>query len=320
MKIWLKTVLVYSGLSMLLLGCSAHMPAPVSSLNKDYTQIERGSYRGSYYEVRKGDTLYYIAYVTDKDVNELIRYNQLAPPYIIQPGQKLRLWQPVYKAPAYGGTGAGKAGSAVVAHTSSKVASTAASVISLNKSISSKAKRSTSQKSTSGKHPVVKKVDKKSSKEYLASKQNVNSVSDHNKTDTAKATKSSKVSASRSKVDSWLWPTKGRVIRKFSSGDQGNKGIDIAGRRGQSVVSTARGVVVYSGSALRGYGNLVIVKHNDNYLSAYAHNDSLLVREGQSVHAGQKIATMGSSGSNRVKLHFEIRYQGKSVNPQRYLP
>jgi lipoprotein NlpD len=110
------------------------------------------------------------------------------------------------------------------------------------------------------------------------------------------------------------------VVKKFSAGNQGNKGIDIGGQRGQSIVSTAKGTVVYSGNALRGYGNLIIVKHNDNYLSAYAHNDRLLVNEGQSVKAGQKIATMGSSGTNNVKLHFEIRYQGKSVNPQRYLP
>ena len=85
-------------------------------------------------------------------------------------------------------------------------------------------------------------------------------------------------------------------------------------------MSTANGTVVYSGNALRGYRNLVIVKHNDNYLSAYAHNERLLVKEGQSVKAGQKIATMGSSGANGVRLHFEIRYQGKSVNPNRYLP
>lgn len=85
-------------------------------------------------------------------------------------------------------------------------------------------------------------------------------------------------------------------------------------------MSTAGGTVVYSGNALRGYGNLVIVKHNDNYLSAYAHNDQLLVSEGQSVKAGQKIATMGSSGATSVRLHFEIRYKGKSVNPKRYLP
>lgn len=113
---------------------------------------------------------------------------------------------------------------------------------------------------------------------------------------------------------------KGRVIKNFSVGEQGNKGIDIAGQRGQPIVSTAGGTVVYSGNALRGYGNLVIVKHNDNYLSAYAHNDRLLVSEGQSVKPGQKIATMGSSGASSVRLHFEIRYQGKSVNPKRYLP
>ncbi|GAL10439.1 lipoprotein NlpD [Vibrio astriarenae] len=109
-------------------------------------------------------------------------------------------------------------------------------------------------------------------------------------------------------------------VKNFAAGDQGNKGIDIAGQRGQAVVSTADGSVVYSGNALRGYGNLVIVKHNDDYLSAYAHNDKLLVNEGQSVKAGQQIATMGSSGASSVRLHFEIRYQGKSVNPKKYLP
>ncbi|WP_443083660.1 peptidoglycan DD-metalloendopeptidase family protein [Vibrio sp. HA2012] len=310
MKMQIKTALVCAGLSALLLGCSAHFPAPVSSLNKDYSQIERGSYRGSYYDVRQGDTLYYIAYITDKDVNELIRYNHLSAPYTIQPGQKLRLWRPAYKAPAYGGSGGSTAGRG----TSSSSAATASPAVSAAKSTTKTASRSTSQNSTSNKKPVVNKVDQTKSKEYLASKQNVKKNVKQTKPDTAR------VSSAGTKVDNWLWPAKGRVIRKFSSGDQGNKGIDIAGRRGQSVVSTAGGTVVYSGSALRGYGNLIIVKHNDNYLSAYAHNDSLLVKEGQSVKAGQKIATMGSSGANRVKLHFEIRYQGKSVNPQRYLP
>ncbi len=310
MKMQIKTALVCTSLSALLLGCSAHFPAPVSSLNKDYSQIERGSYRGSYYDVRQGDTLYYIAYITDKDVNELIRYNHLSAPYTIQPGQKLRLWRPAYKAPAYGGSGGSSAGRGA----SSSSVATASPAVSATKSTTKTASRSTSQNSTSNKKPVVNKVDQTKSKEYLASKQNVNKNVKQTKPDTAK------VSSADTKVDNWLWPAKGRVIRKFSSGDQGNKGIDIAGRRGQSVVSTAGGTVVYSGSALRGYGNLIIVKHNDNYLSAYAHNDSLLVKEGQSVKAGQKIATMGSSGANRVKLHFEIRYQGKSVNPQRYLP
>lgn len=120
-------------------------------------------------------------------------------------------------------------------------------------------------------------------------------------------------------VGKWRWPAEGKVIESFSDVQGGNKGVDIAGSRGQPVFATAAGRVVYSGNALRGYGNLIIIKHNDDYLSAYAHNDTILVRDQQEVQAGQKIATMGSSGTSSVRLHFEIRYKGKSVNPLRYL-
>jgi lipoprotein NlpD len=291
-------------LCSLLVGCTATSPAPVSGLKKDYSSLSRGSYRGSYYQVAKGDTLYFIAYVTDKDVKEIIRYNNLSAPYTIFPGQKLKLWQPAYTAPSYGGSGAGAAVASVATVTPAAIPSKS----SKNSAQQSKAS-STKSSSNVAKKESTKRVDQSKSKEYVGSsgKQNVNKK--------ATVAKSSNV-----KVSKWLWPTKGRVIKNFSAGDQGNKGIDIAGQRGQSIVSTAGGTVVYSGNALRGYGNLVIVKHNDNYLSAYAHNDRLLVNEGQSVKAGQKIATMGSSGAGSVRLHFEIRYQGKSVNPKRYLP
>lgn len=96
--------------------------------------------------------------------------------------------------------------------------------------------------------------------------------------------------------------------------------MDISGSRGQAVNAAAAGRVVYAGNALRGYGNLIIIKHNDDFLSAYAHNENLLVKDQQEVSAGQQIAKMGSSGTNAVKLHFEIRYKGKSVDPTRYLP
>ena len=115
----------------------------------------------------------------------------------------------------------------------------------------------------------------------------------------------------------WMWPVRGSVIRNFSSA---NKGLDIAGSRGQSVSAAADGQVVYSGNALRGYGNLVIINHNNEFLSAYAHNDMLLVKEGQRVKRGQVIAKMGSTDASRVMLHFEIRYRGNSVNPRKYLP
>lgn len=118
----------------------------------------------------------------------------------------------------------------------------------------------------------------------------------------------------------WRWPAKGQVIAGFQANSGLNQGIDIRGSLGESVGAAADGRVVYAGSGLRGYGNLVIIKHNDTYLSAYAHNRSLKVAEGESVKAGQDIAEMGSSGSDDVKLHFEIRRDGKPVNPMRYLP
>ncbi|MBM7059819.1 peptidoglycan DD-metalloendopeptidase family protein [Pseudomonas sp. UL073] len=118
----------------------------------------------------------------------------------------------------------------------------------------------------------------------------------------------------------WAWPANGPLIGKFSSNGSLNKGIDIAGELGQPVLAASDGSVVYAGSGLRGYGELVIIKHSDTYVSAYGHNRRLLVREGQQVKAGQTIAEMGSTGADRVKLHFEIRRQGKPVDPLQYLP
>ncbi|RMH82523.1 LysM peptidoglycan-binding domain-containing protein [Pseudomonas sp. AOB-7] len=118
----------------------------------------------------------------------------------------------------------------------------------------------------------------------------------------------------------WAWPTQGTVIGRFSSNGSLNKGIDIAGELGQPVLAASDGSVVYAGSGLRGYGELIIIKHSDTYVSAYGHNRRLLVREGQQVKAGQNIAEMGSTGADRVKLHFEIRRQGKPVDPLQYLP
>jgi lipoprotein NlpD len=117
----------------------------------------------------------------------------------------------------------------------------------------------------------------------------------------------------------WSWPAKGEVIAKFSTKAPTNKGIDISGSLGESVFAAAAGSVVYAGSGLLGYGNLVIIKHDDQFLSAYAHNKELLVKENQNVKAGQTIAEIGSSGTDKVKLHFEIRHKGKPVDPLKYL-
>jgi len=117
----------------------------------------------------------------------------------------------------------------------------------------------------------------------------------------------------------WEWPTPGKTIDNFSS-ENAQKGIDIAGRNGQPVITAAPGVVVYSGSGLRGYGQMIIVKHNDQFLSAYAHNSRLLVKEGDTVKAHQQIAEMGQTDTESVRLHFEIRKNGQPVDPMDYLP
>ncbi len=128
------------------------------------------------------------------------------------------------------------------------------------------------------------------------------------------------IPASVTKVEGWRWPVKGEVIRPFSLGNPVNKGIDIKGKRGDSVKAAAEGTVVYAGGNLRGYGKLVIVKHNDNFLSAYGNNDDILVKEGDRVKRGNTIARIGVNAAGIEMLHFEIRRNGKPEDPLKYLP
>ena len=121
-------------------------------------------------------------------------------------------------------------------------------------------------------------------------------------------------------ASAWRWPAQGQVIGRFVPGDQTQQGIDIAGKGGQDVLAAADGVVVYSGAGLVGYGELIIVKHSEEWLSAYAHNERRLVNEGARVGAGQVIARMGHTGAPRDMLHFEIRRNGKPVDPLALLP
>lgn len=310
-------ILVFLSVLGLLSACSVTSPAPVSSVGPDYDQIQRGSYRGSYYEVQKGDTLYYIAYITDRDVNDIISANKLTAPYTIFPGQKLNLWHQKYIPPSYGKKSSGEgaavaiAASAGAAATVSAAAATKPPVVSgSSANAKSNNQKIASQKKSGSSSQNKKNVEQQKVKEY-------SQPVTKNKPSVDKSV--NKPSATPQKI-SWQWPSKGRVVSGFSSSELGNKGIDIAGNRGQSVNASADGKVVYAGNALRGYGNLIIIKHNDDYLSAYAHNDRIFVSERQSVKKGQRIASMGSSGTNSVRLHFEIRYKGKSVNPLRYLP
>jgi len=221
------------------------------------------------HKVRRGDTLYSIAFQHGKDYRSLARWNGIRAPYTIFVGQKIRL----------------KRGKKQLARASKPRKSS---------QVTKKSSKSTIKKSSKD-----LKKNKKPAKKYV-------------NTDTKKGLVKGRIK--------WQWPSNGMILKKFSKKIATQKGIDIAGRLGQTIRATAGGRIVYSGSGLRGYGRLIIVKHNERFLSAYAHNRKLLVKEGQTVKQGQKIAEMGRSGTDRVKLHFEIRSDGTPVNPLRYLP
>ena len=276
----------------------------------DYSQIQKGSYKGNTYKVNKGDTMFLIAYLTGMDVKDLASMNNMKEPYSLSVGQTLKISNcstktvtttvpvkttapaapaapaepEVTYTPGANGTQIGSDGT-VIGPIKSGVATGGASTPAFTNNTPSTPVTMTTQVETTNNTPV-----------------NANVV----------APVASNVA--------WQWPTQGNVIQGFSNSDGGNKGIDISGSRGQAVKAAASGRVVYAGNALRGYGNLIIIKHNDDFLSAYAHNDKILVSDQQEVKAGQEIAKMGSTGTNAVKLHFEIRYKGKSVDPVRYLP
>ena len=281
-------------LVLLIAACSSRSgPAPVTTLElreNFYQQRNRGTLNASSYTVQRGDTLYAIAFRAGKDVRELAGINGIASPYTIYPGQKLKLTGRV-KKPARQQTPAPRQ----IAATSTAKPSQQ----NTNKNNSSQVKSNSSAK-------PAKAVAPKNQKGY------VQTVTEKNK----------KVADNtlNGNLVQWQWPVKGKIISGFSHRQQGNKGIDITGREGNRVNAAASGQVVYAGSALRGYGNLIIIKHNDDYLSAYAHNRKLLVAEKQMVTGGQQIAELGSTDATDPRLHFEIRFRGTSVDPLKYLP
>ncbi|ELY2858131.1 murein hydrolase activator NlpD [Cronobacter sakazakii] len=271
--------------------------------NRKYGNIPKGSYAGgSTYTVKRGDTLFYIAWITGNDFRDLAQRNHIEAPYSLNVGQMLQVGN-ASGTPITGGNAITQADASAQGIVSKPAQNTSTVVASKPTIIYSE---------DSGEQSANKMLPGNVSSGAVVAPSTAPVVS------TQEPTVSSTTNSAP--VATWRWPTEGNVIENFSAAEGGNKGIDIAGSKGQAIIATADGRVVYAGNALRGYGNLIIIKHNDDYLSAYAHNDTMLVREQQEVKAGQKIATMGSSGTSSTRLHFEIRYKGKSVNPLRYLP
>lgn len=322
----LKLMCINLVLITLVTACSASRPAPVSGVNA------RGQVKadGRHYIVVKGDTLYSIAFQAGTDVPTLARHNRLSPPYAIYPGQTLRLDVPtrslyrvkkgdtLYRIAQR--TGHSMTELAQLNGLSSPYHINVGQRLNLgtrvpnNKAVTARKPATPSSKLmiSNAKAPLTTTTGKSSS-----TKSNAPLAPTSGKAYSAKADQKS---ATSSEAIVWRWPTKGRISSGFSLSETGNKGIDIQGSRGQAIHAAAAGKVVYAGNALRGYGNLIIIKHNDDYLSAYAHNEKLRVKEQETVSSGQHIADMGNSDTTDIGLHFEIRYQGTSVDPMKYLP
>ena len=271
----------------------------------DYSQIQKGSYKGATYKVNKGDTMFLIAYLAGIDVKELAALNNMSEPYHLSVGQTLKI---------------GNCSTKTV--TSTVAASTASNTVNSTPAVTYTPGANGTQIGSDG--SIIGPVKSGAGVPSVTPTPTYNTSSNTPSAPVATeenttATNANVIAPIASNV-AWQWPATGNIIQGFSNSDGGNKGIDIAGSRGQAVKAAAAGRVVYAGNALRGYGNLIIIKHNDDFLSAYAHNDKILVADQQEIKAGQEIAKMGSSGTNAVKLHFEIRYKGKSVDPTRYLP
>lgn len=290
-------------------GGSVAATGPAAS---DAPRVAEG--RGTY-TVKQGDTLYRIALEFGQSYRDIVAWNKLENANDIKVGQVLRV-QPDTAAGAAGGPQAVSVatGSGVEVRSLGSAPSAAAgSGSAVNKSGPRGDKRPYSDAALA----ELQKPDAASSNDApkTLAPAVVAPAAVAAAASSTPATAAPAVSGDDDKVD-WMWPTEGKPAGAF---DQAKRGIDIAGKAGQAVVAAAGGKVLYAGS-IRGYGNLVIVKHTSNLLSAYAHNKVILVKEGQTVSKGQKIAEMGNSDSDAVKLHFEIRQQGKPVDPSKYLP
>lgn len=273
---WLNCVLACV---VLFAGACTSAPAPVEDRSHSPSRPALGA--GGQYRVKRGDSLFAIAFRFGLDYRDLAVWNNIRSPYTIYPDQLLSLKPPADKVkPAVVQTPAGG--------------------------------------QLTGSAPPGKIVSAPKPVPVPPGKLKPEPVT--SEPASTPAAKPAPPAVSQPGTIRWQWPVSGRVVRNYLANDPSRNGLDISGSEGQAVVSAAPGTVVYSGAGLIGYGELIIIKHSEEFLSAYAHNRRRLVEEGDSVSTGQKIAEMGKNDRNETVLHFEIRVNGRPVDPRKYLP
>lgn len=315
--------------TLLLSGCFSQQPVPAVDRNGSAlahaapaavapATAQTGP---GYYTVKRGDTLYRIALENGHDYKDIAAWNNLTNPSAIKEGMVLSMVPPG-SADSNGGavTRAIIAGTVVESRSLDQPAPTATTTTVPATVSASPANGIVKREPRVGKEPYSDEAYARLSKagetpKLAESKPEVASLSP-----SVSPAISTTMPAPVTGADDvpWLWPSPAKVLTPYN--ESANKGLDFAGKAGDPVLAAGDGKVVYAGSGLRGYGELIIVKHNGTFLSAYAHNRKILVKEGQAVSRGQKIAEMGSTDTDTVKLHFEIRKQGKPVDPAQYLP
>lgn len=284
---------------------STKQAAPSGKTAPSVQPAKTPDWRPATYTVQKGDTLYSIALEHGHDYKDVAEWNGISAPYTIRIGQVLRL---------------------SIAQTETTTPLKSAPTLEAKPLASSEIIRKAEPKATKQTYSdqALAQFEKDLARPangaapVVTPKPEIAKATLPKPPPTAELAKSASAVEDDDKVD-WNWPAEGKILANFNDNSSA-KGLDIGGTLGQPVIAAAAGKVVHTGSTLRGYGKLIIIKHNKSYFSVYAHNNQVLVREGQVVVKGQRIGEMGSSDADRVKLHFEIRHLGKPVDPLKFLP
>jgi len=304
--------------ALILAGCVSSSMAPVEdrSSGSSGASAATQSIAPGFHVVKKGDTLYSIALEYGQDYKEIAAWNYLTDPNLISIGQSLRVWPP--GATSAGGVStAPVSGGAAVEQRPLDGATSPAQPVSRNTAQVKRDPMGDKEPYSDARYAALSNPAPAPAPAQTTAASGASSASTSAVVVSTTPAASEQTATSTSAAGiTWGWPSEGKIIGNFAQ----SKGLDISGKAGDPVRAAADGKVVYTGDSLRGYGNLVIIKHNNNYLTAYAHNRRILVKEGQSVKRGAQIAEMGNSDSDAVKLHFEVRMQGTPVEPLNYLP